>query len=146
MKDFIINICAPWKAPQTSAKSIAPFDLFFLSCLAAHADGKVVEFGCGATTVELCRLGYDVETFSVDISKAAKKAGLTAKFNRCDVMDPEWLDRIIESVRGASLLAIDALHTYEFAEYYAKNIFPHVTCPIWIHDYWNSTGYIPYGE
>ena len=35
----------------------------------------------------------------------------------------------------------------EFAKYYAENIFPHVSGPIWIHDYWNtSRSPIPYGE
>ena len=145
MIEWMSEVCGQWEPPQTKAKSICSFDLFFLCRLAGHLGGRVTEFGCGATTVEMCRLGYDVETFSVDISEAAKKADLTAKFNKCDVTDPEWLDRIIESARGADLLAIDALHTYGFAQYYSEKIFPHINCPVWIHDYWNDK-YIPYGE
>lgn len=151
-KEWLKEFCGKWEPPQTSAKSICSFDLFFLTRLAKYMSYdaekvRVTEFGCGATTVEMCRLGFDVECFSVDVSNSAKAVGFSPTYNQCDVMDPEWLDRIIESVKKSHLLVIDALHTATFAKYYSENIFPHTKCPIWIHDYWNtSRSPIPYGE
>lgn len=151
-KWWLKEFCGKWEEPQTSAKSICSFDLFFLCKVAKwrsdnYKNNKITELGCGVTTVELCRLGFDVECFSVDISGPAKDAGFNPKFNKCDVMDPEWLDRIQKSVSESQLLVIDALHTEEFAKYYAENIFPYAQGPIWIHDYWNtSRSPIPYGE
>lgn len=136
-----------WVPPVTQAKSICSFDLFFLSQLAAHQDAfNITELGCGATTMELCRLGYDVTTFSLDISEAVKKTAIDINFVKCNVMDRKFLDRIINSVKNSELLVIDCLHTAKMAEYYSKNILPHAQGFVWIHDYWNSTGYIPYGE
>jgi len=149
---WLKEFCGKWKEPETKANSICSFDLFFLTRFAEYVSYgdepiKVTEFGCGATTIELCRLGVEVECFSVGVSNPAKEVGFNPIYSRCNVMDPEWLDKIIESIKTSHLLVIDALHTEEFAEYYVKNIFPYVRCPIWIHDYWNTNrGSIPCGE
>jgi len=136
-----------WVAPRTIADSICPFDLFFLAQLARHQGAQnITELGCGATTVELSRLGYNLTTFSLEVSKAARKAEIRASFIKCNVMDRGFLSQIIDSVKQSQLLVIDCLHTKEMARYYSENILPHADCLVWIHDYWYTTGYIPYGE
>jgi len=136
-----------WVEPDTKAKSICSFDLFFLTKLAEDLVPKrITELGCGATTMELCKAGHKVTSFSLDISEAAKKADIEVDFVQCNVMDRSYLDQIIESVKQSELLLIDCLHTKEMAQYYSKNILPHANCLVWIHDYWNASGYVPYGE
>jgi len=136
-----------WEKPETEAKSICSFDLFFLRKLAEHQKAtRVTEFGCGATTMELTKAGFGVKSFSLDISMAAQKAEIKVDFVKCNVMDKSFLDQIIESVKQSQLLVIDCLHSEEMAKYYSTFVFPHADCLIWIHDYWNDKKYIPYGE
>lgn len=137
-----------WVPPATSAKSICSFDLFFLTQLAKHVGAKkITELGCGATTAELCKKGYEVTAFSMDISPAAKKENIEVDFVKCNVLNKEFLPQIIESVKESQLLVIDCLHTAEMARYYSQNILPHANCLVWIHDYWHvKDGYTPYGE
>lgn len=137
---WLKTICRKWKKPEVETNSICSFDLFFLTQLAKFwciEDKKITEFGCGATTEELCRLGFDVECFSLDVSEPVKRMKIEPKFNKCNIMDPGWLDVIQDSVKNCELLVIDALHSWEFARYYSENFLPLTKGLVWIHDYFS---------
>jgi len=146
LKNNLFNIIGDeWSAPSISSRSICEFDLFVLVKL-AHRLGakKITEFGCGATTIELTKEGFAIDTFSLDICQAVKQLGLTVGFTKCNLFDKTFLPQILESVASSDLLVIDNLHTFEMAKYYSENILSKCDVPVWIHDYWY--GRCVYGE
>lgn len=148
--DNILDVIGDeWIEPKSVTIGICSFDLFFLAKLAEYVNAKnITEFGCGATTIELCRFGFNVTAFSLDISPPIKAENIDIDFVQCDVMDEDYLEQIIESVKQSQLLVIDCCHSAEMAKYYSTNILPYANCLVWIHDYFNEpkSKYVPHRE
>lgn len=135
MKSKVLELLSPWKEPIYSGRSICPADLLLLTRFIELSGIKnVVEFGCGITTKEMLTKGVNLITYSLDLSDPAKKQD-PVDFVNCDLSDPEFVDRIKDSLSLADFLVIDADHSFEFAKFYTETYIADFDGPIWIHDY-----------
>lgn len=133
MKQIVQNLLRPWENPKHEARSIAPPDLLGLRRIAQRCK-KVVEFGCGATTLEMLAAGVNLHTFSLEVSNPAKAFG-NIKFTECDLADMFFVKQIRDELKDAELLVIDADHSWSFAKFYHENYLRDFEGFVWIHDY-----------
>jgi len=138
VKNKIIELLKPWEEPKHSGRTICPADLLILTRLIDQIGAKkVIEFGCGVTTQEMTAKGVGLTTFSLEVSHPIKPDGI--EFVKCNLKDPDVIERVRNELEDTDLLVIDAEHTYAFAKMYHENYIRFYDGPIWIHDYFEKS-------
>ena len=106
---------------------------------------KVVEFGCGTTSIRMKNAGINVKSFSIGYPVHGPQSGI--EFIKCDLLTMDK-DTILSSINSADAIVIDCLHEFDFAKYYHENFLTKTDRPVWIHDVYNyeTWGEYKYGE
>ena len=115
-------------------------DLFFLDkYLKFNNITKILEIGCGTSTVFLENSNYEIETIALDYTTLMRHGSLNLhavlknrniKFSKLDFCLDSNLDKVYELLKDKEFVLIDGDHSYAFAKRYFDVILSKFKLPV----------------